>query len=261
MSAGPKDARIGRGAGLPRGWELLAALIVLALIPLFAAPNFYDRITDLLIFAILALGLNVVMGYTGILHLGIGAFFGIGAYLTGIFTVSIYPFQVGFIGSLAIATIGTAACGLILGAPTLRLRGDYLALVTLGFGEVVIVALRNLEEITAGTRSLGPIPPPTPAFVQDYRCFYYVALGTLALVVLLLLSLEQSRLGRALVALREDELAASCTAINVTRVKLAAFAPARAWPDWPAACMPRNLRTRPIPIPSASICRSRCFAA
>ena len=123
--------------------------------------------------------------------------------------------------------------------PTLRLRGDYLALVTLGFGEVVIVALKNLEAITAGTQSLGPLNPPTvpawlapllravkltPDFTLDYRLFYYLALGVLVAAVLLLRNIECSRLGRAWVALREDELAAGCMAINTTRVKLAAFA-------------------------------------
>jgi branched-chain amino acid transport system permease protein len=219
-----------RRRGLPRGWELLIVLAVLVLLPIrfadqvFVPPPIYNRITDLFIFAILALGLNVVVGYTGLLHLGIGAFFGIGAYLTGIATVQAYPFQMGLAGSVIVATVGAALCGLILGAPTLRLRGDYLALVTLGFGEVVNVSLRNLEEITAGTRALGPIPPPGPKFVEEYWPYYYLALGFLAVVVLLLMSFEQSRLGRALVALREDELAASCTGINVPRVKLAAFA-------------------------------------
>jgi branched-chain amino acid transport system permease protein len=219
-----------RRRGMPRGWDLLVVLAVLVLLPIrftdhvFVPPPIYNRITDLFIFAILALGLNVVVGYTGLLHLGIGAFFGIGAYLTGIATVQAYPFQMGLAGSVIVATVGAALCGLILGAPTLRLRGDYLALVTLGFGEVVNVSLRNLEEITAGTRALGPIPPPGVKFVVEYWPYYYLALGFLTIVVLLLMSFEQSRLGRALVALREDELAASCTGINVPRVKLAAFA-------------------------------------
>src|SRR5580704_8068594 len=138
-------------------WEVVT-LLILALLPRLLSEPIGSRVTDLFIFSILALGLNVVVGYTGLLHLGIGAFFGIGAYITGILTVGSYPFQVGLTTALVAAAIGTALCGLILGAPTLRLRGDYLALVTLGFGEVVNVSLRNLEEITAGTRALGPIP-------------------------------------------------------------------------------------------------------
>jgi branched-chain amino acid transport system permease protein len=197
------------------------------------------QLTYIFIYAILALGLNVVVGYTGILHLGIAAFFGIGAYITGILTVPAYPFGFTFIASLVCASGGAALAGLLLGAPTLRLRGDYVAIVTLGFGEVTRFTLRNLEEITAGTRGLNPVPPPhLPEFLHaplswlgigsdwalDYRLFYYLALGLLIGVILLLRNLERSRLGRAWVAIREDELAATCMGINAARVKLSAFA-------------------------------------
>ena len=148
-------------------WDFVT-LVLLILLPrlflLLLKPSWIDpigsRVVDLFIFAVLALGLNVVVGYTGILHLGIGAFFGIGAYITGILMVGSYPFQVGLATALIAAVLGTALCGLLLGAPTLRLRGDYLALVTLGFGEVVKVTLRNLEAITGGTTSLSPLVPP-----------------------------------------------------------------------------------------------------
>lgn len=197
------------------------------------------QLTYIFIYAILALGLNVVVGYTGLLHLGIAAFFGIGAYITGILTVPAYPFQFGFLAVLVLSTAGAALLGVLLGAPTLRLRGDYLAIVTLGFGEVTRFTLRNLEEITAGTRGLNPVPPPTlpaalvgplgwlgiqPDWSLDYRLFYYLALALLLLVIVLLKNLERSRLGRAWVAIREDELAATCMGINAARVKLSAFA-------------------------------------
>jgi branched-chain amino acid transport system permease protein len=197
------------------------------------------QFTYIFIYAILALGLNVVVGYTGILHLGIAAFFGIGAYITGILTVQAYPFQVGFLAALVLSAIGAALAGIVLGLPTLRLRGDYVAIVTLGFGEVVRFSLRNLEEITAGTRGLNPIPPPhmpaplagvlerlgiQPDWSQDYRLFYYLTLGILLAALVLLHNLERSRLGRAWMAIREDELAATCMGINATRVKLSAFA-------------------------------------
>ena len=198
-----------------------------------------SQVTFLFIFAILALGLNVVVGYTGLLHLGIAAFFGVGAYIAAIATVPSYPFQIGFLGSMAAATLGAALLGVVLGAPTLRLRGDYLALVTLGFGEVVRIGLRNLEEITGGTRGLNPVPPPTVPqgltdalsligfgsdWGQDYRLFYYLCLGTLALVFVFLVWLERSRMGRTWKAVRDDELAATCMGINAARVKLGAFA-------------------------------------
>jgi branched-chain amino acid transport system permease protein len=197
------------------------------------------QLTYIFIYAILALGLNVVVGYTGLLHLGIAAFFGIGAYIAGILTVAAYPFQFGFWPALILATAGAALWGLFLGAPTLRLRGDYLAIVTLGFGEVVRFTLRNLEEITAGTRGLNPVPPPgvpgwlapfctllglTPDFALDSRLFYYLTLGFLLAAIWVVRNLEKSRLGRSWVAVREDELAASCMGIRVVRVKLSAFA-------------------------------------
>lgn len=213
---------------IPTEYLILACL---ALFPLGAyASELGSQLTNLLIFAILALGLNVVIGNTGLLHLGIAAFFGIGAYVTGILTIEGYPFQVGFYAAAAIATLMAALAGLMLGAPTLRLRGDYLALVTLGFGEVVRFSLRNWEEITGGTRGLNPIPPPwlpgvSPStFVSDYRPFFYLTLAILTGVVIVLRNLENSRTGRAWVAIREDELAAACMGINVTRAKLAAFA-------------------------------------
>jgi branched-chain amino acid transport system permease protein len=220
----------------------LVCLGALVLYPLLGFPeavlfrltgtSLGSQLTFLFIFAILAQGLNVVVGYTGLLHLGIAAFFGVGAYLTGILTVPSYPFQLGFLPTVLVATVGAGLLGILLGAPTLRLRGDYLALVTLGFGEVVRFGIRNLEEITAGTRGLNPVPPPTlPAWLgvradwsQDYRLFYYLALGLLLVVLLVLGAVQRSRLGRSWLAVREDELAATCMGISAARVKLFAFA-------------------------------------
>lgn len=198
-----------------------------------------SELTNLFIFALVALGLNVIVGYTGQLHLGIAAFFGIGAYITGIVTVAAFPFQWGFTAAVILSALGAAAWGAIMGAPTLRLRGDYVAIVTLGFGEVVRFTLRNLEEITNGTRGLNPVPPPplpaplatvvswlgiVPDWSRDYRLFYYLALAFVLFAIVLLRNLERSRLGRAWIAVREDDLAASCMGINTARVKLSAFA-------------------------------------
>ncbi|HTN77011.1 MAG TPA: branched-chain amino acid ABC transporter permease, partial [Pirellulaceae bacterium] len=213
---------------VPTEYLILGCLALFPLAPF--AGELGSQLTNLLIFALLALGLNVVVGYTGLLHLGIAAFFGIGAYVTGILTIQGYPFQTGFYLAAVAATLISGLAGLILGAPTLRLRGDYLALVTLGFGEVVRFSLRNLEAITGGTRGLNPIPAPSlpglsqQVFISDYRPFFFLTLAILTLVVWLLRGLEHSRLGRAWVAIREDELAASCMGINVTRAKLMAFA-------------------------------------
>ncbi len=195
------------------------------------------ELTTLFIMAVLALGLNVVVGYTGLLHLGIAAFFGIGAYTVGILLVPVYPFKLGsalpagsgVLVAVLAAAAGAALVSVVTAAPLLRLRGDYLALVTLGFGEVARFALRNLEEITNGTKGLNPIPQPDVPGLQgdwsrDYQYFFYLTLGVLFLTLVLLRNLERSRLGRAWVALREDELAAGCMGLNTAKLKLMAFA-------------------------------------
>ena len=207
-------------------WLALAVLVFLILVPLVASPQLGGEVKNILVFCVLAMGLNVVVGYTGLLQLGIAAFFGIGAYITGILTVSQFPFQWNFWPAMIAATVGSAVAGIILAAPTLRLRGDYLAIVTLGFGEVIRFAIKNLENITNGSRALNPIPAPDAVldWSGNYRWYYYLALLAAVLVVLLLRSLEDSHIGRAWFAIREDELAASCMGLNAAQVKLSAFA-------------------------------------
>jgi len=207
-------------------WVALGVLLVLLLLPMVAKPQLGGQIKNILIFCILALGLNVVVGYTGLLQLGIAAFFGIGAYITGILTVTQFPFQWNFWPAMIAATVGSAIAGVLLAAPTLRLRGDYLAIVTLGFGEVVKFAIKNLENITNGSKALNPIPAPDSIldWNGNFAYYYYLALGVLVVVVLLLRTIEDSRIGRAWFAIREDELAASCMGLNAAQVKLSAFA-------------------------------------
>jgi branched-chain amino acid transport system permease protein len=207
-------------------WLALGTLLALVLFGLVASPRLGGQVKDILVFCILALGLNVVVGYTGLLQLGIAAFFGIGAYITGILTVTQFPFQWNFWPAMVAATLGSGVAGILLAAPTLRLRGDYLAIVTLGFGEVIKFAIKNLENITNGSRALNPIPAPDAVldWNGDFRWYYFLALGALVLVVFLLRTLEDSRIGRAWFAIREDELAASCMGLNAAQVKLSAFA-------------------------------------
>jgi branched-chain amino acid transport system permease protein len=229
---------------LGRNWVVIL-FALLALYPFLpvAESNRGEQFTILFVYAILALGLNVVIGYTGLLHLGIAAFFGIGAYVVGILTVPFFPFQQSFLVAALAAAALAAAVGVATTAPILRLRGDYLALVTLGFGLIALYAIRNLDAITEGTKGMNPIEAgPLPGVAENvdlsdwkvnsewgarwykYPHLYFLALGTLALVMVGLRGLERSRLGRAWVALREDELAASCMGLNPARLKLAAIA-------------------------------------
>lgn len=181
-----------------------------------------------LIFAILGLGLNVVTGYTGLLHLGAAAFMAIGVYAYAILTCNVFPFQVGFWVALVLAPVISAGVGVLLGAPTLRLRGDYLAIVTLGFGEITVDVLKNVDHVTKGMQGINPLPPPElPGYTFGstyYEPWYYFFLAILVLLVIVVLRLENSRLGRQWMSIREDELAATCMGINPVKGKLLAFA-------------------------------------
>ncbi|MEI6083456.1 MAG: branched-chain amino acid ABC transporter permease [Verrucomicrobiota bacterium] len=191
-----------------------AFLLVAAIVPA-VAPRFADLMRPIFIMAILALGLNILTGFTGILNLGVAAFMGIGAYTYAILTCDIYPFQLGFWGATGATVLIGLLAGLALGLPTIRLRGDYLAIVTLGFGEIVQDSLKNMDVITKGTQGINPLPSPSH--------IYWLLLGFLAVVVLLNRNLQHSRIGRAWIAIREDELAASCMGINPMKTKLIAF--------------------------------------
>jgi branched-chain amino acid transport system permease protein len=221
---------------------LFAALFAYPLLPV-AEANRGEQFTILFVYALLALALNVVIGYTGLMHLGIAAYFGIGAYTVGVLTVPFFPFQQSFLVAAGAAALVSALVGVAATAPILRLRGDYFALVTLGFGLITLYAIRNLDAITEGTKGLNPIEAgPVPGVKENvdlsalklhddwgarwykYPYLYFVLLGTLGVVMLLLRNVERSRLGRAWVALREDELAATCMGLNPARLKLAAVA-------------------------------------
>jgi branched-chain amino acid transport system permease protein len=225
-------------------WPALALALFVALpfVPSNDVARYARQFTPLFIFAVLALSLNVVLGYTGLLHFGIAAFFGIGAYATGILAVREFPFQQSFPVLIAASVLAAAALGVATTAPALRLRGDYLALVTMAFGLIAVFVLRNLDNITGGAKGLNPVAPPLLPGVKDpdvtelrlhptwgrtwraYPYFYFLCLAVLALTYLVLGRLEKSRLGRSWVALREDELAASCMGLNPARLKLVAIA-------------------------------------
>lgn len=196
----------------------------------------------ILVFIILALGLNIVVGYAGLLDLGYAAFFAIGAYTLGFLTSpSSYFIQKGWVPgflqhfwpAMAVSWMVSAFFGVLLGAPTLRLRGDYLAIVTLGFGEIVPNFFLNAEGITGGTRGLNPIGKPSTVNLlgvhvsfgpTDQRNWYWLMLVVALFTVFLIRRLHDSRLGRTWQAIREDEIAAASMGVNLVRTKLWAFA-------------------------------------
>ncbi|MFN2451682.1 MAG: branched-chain amino acid ABC transporter permease [Candidatus Dormibacteria bacterium] len=185
------------------------------------------------VYVLLALGLNVVVGFAGLLDLGYAAFFAIGAYTTASFASSKYGIHLPFWVLVFLGAAVAAVFGALLGAPTLRLRGDYLAIVTLGFGEIVPdLATNNFGNLTGGPNGLsadaaslfGHNFGQLGAFPENTKYYFWTILVLIAGVVLALRNLERSRLGRAWVAIREDEVAAAATGINTTTTKLLAFA-------------------------------------
>lgn len=213
-----------------------AAIIGLAIIAPWIATLQYQQVLLLTgIFALLALGLNVVVGLAGLLDLGYVAFFATGAYTAGILLDSSpvdVPDNIPVWLVFPVAMVFSMIVGVILGAPVLRLKGDYLAIVTLGFGEIVRIVANNLDGVTRGARGLNGIPGPTIAipfqgefrFGVDPRPFYYLTLTIILVAFFILRRLEDSRIGRSWIAIREDEVAAEAMGVNLLRMKLLAFA-------------------------------------
>ncbi|TMC22475.1 MAG: branched-chain amino acid ABC transporter permease [Chloroflexi bacterium] len=188
-------------------------------------------------YVILALGLNIVVGFAGLLDLGYVAFFAIGSYAWGMIGSNQFGILTGvhvnpqlwpwfFWPMLLGAALIAALWGVLLGAPTLRLRGDYLAIVTLGFGEIVPIVFLELDKYTNGTNGIvGVYPPAFPG--ADWTTstpYYYLILALIVFTIFANVRLRDSRLGRAWVAIREDEIAASSSGINLVNTKLFAFA-------------------------------------
>ncbi|MHB1093396.1 ABC transporter permease subunit [Thiobacillus sp.] len=199
------------------------------------------RLLDLaLLYVILALGLNIVVGYAGLLDLGYIAFYALGAYVYAWLSSPIFGLHLPFWAVLPLSAALAALFGVLLGAPTLRLRGDYLAIVTLGFGEIIRIFLNNLNapiNITNGPQGINLIDPVRLGsfdLSQSHELFgytftgihltYYLFLLFTLMAIFISMRLEDSRIGRAWVAIREDEVAAAATGINTRNLKLLAFA-------------------------------------
>ena len=232
---------------------ILGALVLLVLLPILGFINAYylEVAVQVGIYVALALGLNIVVGFVGLLNLGFVAFYAIGAYLWAIFgSPQANEFIAGgffplapywFFFFLLLSIVVGAATGVLLGLPVLRLRGDYLAVVTLGFAEVVRALVNNLDKpinLTNGPKGITPIEKP-PLFFQPVLeffgvqvtaaklyplYFYFLVLFLVLAIILVTRRLEDSRIGRAWKAIREDELAAAAMGIPVVRMKLFGFA-------------------------------------
>jgi len=199
----------------------LAALAAAVLVPVFGNAYVVEVGTTMLLYGILCLGLNVVVGYAGLLDLGYAAFFAIGAYATGILVTR---FGINFWATIPLAMVAACIAGVLIGLPTLRLRSDYLAIVTLGFGEIIRLLARNLD-ITGGASGLHGIARPSlfGFAIDSGPAFYGVFLLALLLTIYVCVRIEHSRIGRAWRYVRYDEDAAAGIGINCTAVKLYAY--------------------------------------
>lgn len=235
----PQGLRLPNGLGrskalfakLPPTAKSAAPLLLVALLAGMAFildPYTLDVATTAGIYALLALGLNVVVGMAGLLVLGFAAFYGVGAYAYAILNTH---YGLGFWTCLPIGGGLAALFGLLLGLPTLRLRGDYLAIVTLGFGEITRITLNNWDSLTNGPNGiLGVAPPSLFGFSFDHpRHYFLLALALVSISVFVLKRLDKSRIGRAWVAMREDETAAEAMGVPTLRLKLLAFSLAAFW--------------------------------
>lgn len=232
---------------------ILGSLVLLVLLPLLGTVNAYylEIAIQIGIFVALALGLNIVVGFVGLLNLGFVAFFAIGAYLWAIFGSpqanqfipgGFFPLSPNwFFVFLILSIVVGALTGALLGLPVLRLRGDYLAIVTLGFAEVVRALVNNLDKpinLTNGPRGITPIAKPPLFFkpwleffgfeIADAKLyplyFYFLVLLIAFVIIIVTRRLENSRVGRAWKAIREDEIAAIAMGVPVVRMKLLGFA-------------------------------------
>lgn len=203
--------------------------ILIALCPLFLNPYWTDVINNVGLYTILALSLNVILGHCGLFHMGHAAFYAIGAYTTAILN-TMYGIPVLWLMPLAGIMAGVFA--LVVARPIIHLRGDYLLIVTIGIVEIVRIALiNNVFDITGGANGIFGISRPS---VFGFRIskpdhFFYLIWGFAALTIFLLLRLEHSRFGRALMFIKEDEVAAGGSGINVAQHKLIAFVIGAVW--------------------------------
>jgi branched-chain amino acid transport system permease protein len=215
----------------------VAAFGFAAILPLFVAEGgiALQNMVLAAAYVMMALGLNIVVGFAGLLDLGYVAFFAIGAHVAAHFGSAFWPIHFDFLIIVVLAIVATTAAGVLIGVPTLRLRGDYVAIVTLAFGEIIGRVVANGEEIeflggslTGGPQGISAIdridlPLLEPFGALDLRPWYWFALALVALMLIVNFRLLDSRVGRAWIAMRDDEGAAASSGVPIVRTKLMAY--------------------------------------
>jgi branched-chain amino acid transport system permease protein len=219
-----KDARIYKPA-------LAIIAIVFVIFPWFFSLYQTNIMITALIYVVVGLGLNIVVGLAGLLDLGYVAFYAVGAYSYALLN---HHFGIGFWVALPIGGLLGTLFGIILGFPVLRLRGDYLAIVTLGFGEIIRLVLENWNAFSFGPSGIANIPRPgffgiDLTLHQMHIYLYYLMIGLSLLTIFVVRRLQNSRIGRAWVALREDEIACQAMGVDKIKTKLSAFALGATW--------------------------------
>ncbi len=222
VQAMPPDSR--RNAKLA---VYFALFVLLMLLPQIVGQRLSEVVGTVGIYVLLGLGLNIVVGFAGLLDLGYVAFYAVGAYVTAILTSPSSPAfapELPFFAAMPFVIVAAAMVGLFVGAPVLRLRGDYLAIVTLGFGEIAREIFKSqwAQPVTGGAQGILSIAEPLP-FTRDPQSIYYPVIFFCILAALGATSLAKSRVGRAWNAMREDESVAEATGVNTTNYKLLAF--------------------------------------
>lgn len=213
-------------------YPLFGALVIFALaFPYLFSTYQTNVMTTALMYVVLGLGLNIVVGVAGLLDLGYVAFYAVGAYSYALLNLH---FDLGFWIVLPIGAIMATLFGIILGFPVLRLRGDYLAIVTLGFGEIIRLILENWNEFSSGPSGISNIDRPGLFGVElslngSIQYLYYLMIALVLITIFIVNRLQNSRLGRAWIAMREDEIACEAMGIDKTKTKLTAFALGATW--------------------------------
>ncbi|NPU83908.1 MAG: branched-chain amino acid ABC transporter permease [Syntrophaceae bacterium] len=222
--------RIARDARFSRGALLFTAVVAIAF-PFLSSTYQVNIMTTALMYVVLGLGLNIVVGQAGLLHLGYAAFYAVGAYT---YALLYQHFGIGFWTALPLGALMAMIFGLLLGFPVLRLRGDYLAIVTLGFGEITRLVLENWSEFSSGPSGISEIPRPgffgLELNLEEATIYlYFLMIAFVLFTIFVTNRLQNSRIGRAWLALREDEVACEAMGVNKTMAKMTAFALGSTW--------------------------------